>query len=95
VTVDRWRLVADATDPDFDSAPTLQVGRDGKRSGGVGGAMDLLAQPLGLVIHPTLATRARVGQKDVIDPARMIAFVLMVGSKPLERVARRTLTTQS
>jgi hypothetical protein len=87
--------VGDATDPDFDSAPTLQVGRDGKRSGGVRREMDRLAQPLGLVIHPTLATRVRVGQKDVIGPPRMIILVLMVCPKLLERVARRTLTNQS
>ena len=48
------------------------------------------AQPLGFVNDPGLATCACVGEGDDIGESLMIAFVLMVGQKLLERVAQGT-----
>jgi hypothetical protein len=52
-------------------------------------------QALGFVNEPGLATCARVGEGDDIVESLMIAFVLMVGQKLLERVAQGTFAKEN
>jgi len=53
------------------------------------------AQPLGFANRPSLATCACVGEGDDIGESLMIAFVLMVGQKLLERVTERALAKEN
>ena len=52
-------------------------------------------QAFGLVNDPGLATCACVGEGDDIVESLMIAFVLMVGQKFLERVAQGTFAKEN
>jgi len=53
------------------------------------------AQSLGFANRPGLATCTRVGEGDDIGEPLMIAFVLMVSQKLLERVAQGTFTKEN
>ena len=90
VTEGRGRKVVAANGPDCEHAPKRRVCEGGKRSGGAMIEVEQSAQSLGFANRPGLSLCTFVGEGDDIVEPLMIAFVLVVGQKLLERVAQGT-----
>ena len=95
VTEGKGCKVVAANGSDFEHAPKRRVCEGGKRSGGAMIEVEQSAQPFGFTNRPGLTLCTFVGEGDDIGEPLMIAFVLMVGQKLLERVAQGTFAKEN